>query len=175
VCAYVMSGCSGSLSTPATPTHHTTPHMLVTNRWRQLVERVTRLVRLWPLKRRPGIALGGNQRRYRIRVWHIRCFPRCKYPQGQTREEYSLDLGSSSCSIGSQDFPYAMGRLRVIATRNSAHGRRSLEEHDGAPISTSKAGKMHPNTLKPLPSGCAAGRSTGVCPPPRSTGSWGAG
>ncbi len=60
VCAYVMSGCSGSLSTPATPTHHTTPHMVVTNRWRQLVERITRLVRLWPLKRRPGIALGAT-------------------------------------------------------------------------------------------------------------------
>ena len=43
-------------------------------------------------------------------------------PRTRRHEEYSLDLGSSSCSIGSQDFPYAMGRLRVIATRNSAHG-----------------------------------------------------
>ena len=41
-------------ATPATPY---TPHMIETNRSRQLVERETRLVQLWPLKRRHGIAL----------------------------------------------------------------------------------------------------------------------
>ena len=45
---------------------------------------------------------GGNQRRYRIRVWHIRCFPRCKYLQGHEDTKSILSISDRR--------PAALGR-----------------------------------------------------------------